>query len=52
VWFKIKQPDFADLEVIKILLGSGEYANSVGRLVVRNPENGAVGEVGSFAVTD
>lgn len=51
-WFKVKQVDFADLELIEVLPGSGKYAESVGRLLVRNPENGALGEVGSFAITD
>jgi len=51
-WFKVKQVDFADLELVEVLPGTGKYSDSVGRLVVRNPENGALGEVGSFAITD
>jgi hypothetical protein len=51
-WFKVKQVDFVDLEVIDILEGEGKYAQSVGRLLVRDPETGGQGEVGSFAITD
>ena len=52
VWFKVKQTDFTDLIVEEIQEGKGKYANSVGRMVVRNPDNQALGEVGSFAITD
>ena len=51
-WLKVKQVDFADLELIEVLEGRGKYQNSVGGMVVRNPENGAIGEIGSFAITD
>lgn len=51
-WFKVKKTDFEDLLVEDILPGSGKYADTVGKLVVRNMDNGAVGEVGSFAITD
>jgi hypothetical protein len=51
-WFKVKKTDFEDLFVDDILPGSGKYADTAGKLVVRNMDNGAVGEVGSFAVTD
>jgi hypothetical protein len=51
-WFKVKQVDFADLVLVEVLPGSGKYADSVGKLVVQNPANGAIGEVGSFAIPD
>jgi hypothetical protein len=44
--------DFADLVLVEVLPGSGKYADSVGKLVVQNPANGAIGEVGSFAIPD
>lgn len=56
-WFKLKQNDFEDMEVVDILPGSGKYGDTVGKFVVRIPEsdsryNGALGEVGSFSITD
>lgn len=51
-WYKIKARDFADFEVIEIQEGEGKYADTVGRFVVKNPVNGAIGEIGSFAITD
>lgn len=51
-WFKVKKTDFEDLQVMEILPGTGKYADTVGKMVVRNPDNGAIGEVGSFAITD
>lgn len=51
-WWKVKPTDHVDLEILEVQAGSGKYANSTGRMVVRNPVNDAVGEIGSFAITD
>jgi hypothetical protein len=51
-WFKIKQTDFEDFEVVGILPGKGKYADSVGKFEVRLPGGTEVGEVGSFSITD
>jgi hypothetical protein len=36
-WFKVKQTDFADFEIVEVLEGRGKYAGSAGKLVVRLP---------------
>jgi hypothetical protein len=51
-WFKVKQTDFHDFEIVEIQEGQGKYHGSVGRFLVRNPSNGALGEVGSLSVPD
>ncbi len=51
-WDKIKMTGFGYFKLKDILPGEGKYANSVGRLVVENTENGARGEVGSLSVPD
>lgn len=51
-WDKIKTTGFGYFKLVDILPGEGKYANSVGRLRVASPENGAEGEVGSLAVPD
>ena len=51
-WDKIKMTGFGYFKLIKVLPGEGKYANSVGRLVVENQENGAQGEVGSLSIDD
>lgn len=51
-WDKLKMTGFHYFKLDEILPGEGKYANSVGRLVVSNPSNGAVGEVGSLSVPD
>lgn len=51
-WDKVKLTGFGYFELVEVLPGEGKYANSVGRLLVRNYENNAVGEVGSLAVPD
>jgi hypothetical protein len=51
-WDKLKVTGFAYFKVKEILPGTGKYADSMGKMVVVNPENGAVGEVGSFSTTD
>lgn len=51
-WDKIKMTGFGYFKLVDVLPGEGKYANSVGRLRVASPENGAEGEVGSLAVPD
>lgn len=51
-WDKIKLTGTHYFELVDIIEGKGKYANSVGALVVRNPENGAIGELGSLGVDD
>lgn len=51
-WDKLKMTGFGYFKLVKVLPGEGKYERSVGRLVVENPSNGAVGEVGSLAVPD
>lgn len=51
-WDKIKMTGFGYFKLHDILPGEGKYVGSVGRLVVENKENGALGEVGSLAVPD
>lgn len=51
-WDKMKMVGFGYFKLHDILPGEGKYVNSVGRLVVQNPENGAIGEVGSLSVPD
>ena len=51
-WDKMKMTGFGYFKLVDILPGEGKYGNSVGRLLVENPENGARGEVGSLAVPD
>lgn len=49
-WDKLKMTGFGYFKLVDVLPGEGKYADSVGRLVVENPENGARGEVGSLSV--
>lgn len=51
-WDKIKMHGFGYFKLVNVLPGEGKYADTVGRLVVENPENGARGEVGSLSVPD
>lgn len=51
-WIKVKRFDLVDLEVAGFVEGSGKYKGSLGAVLVKNPETGAVGEVGSFNLTD
>lgn len=51
-WYKFKRSDEFDLPIEEVLPGSGKYAGSMGRIVVRNPETGELGEVGSFELSD
>ena len=51
-WDKMKMTGFGYFRLREILPGEGKYANTVGRLVVENPINGARGEVGSLSVPD
>jgi hypothetical protein len=65
-WYKVKQTDFVDLEILEIQEGQGKYQESVGRFIVRASDPGqgrsllrserrvqpGTGEVGSFRVTD
>ena len=52
VWYKVKRFDEYDLKLVRMVEGSGKYAGSVGTLVVRSPETGELGEIGSFAISD
>lgn len=51
-WDKIKMTGFGYFELVNVLPGNGKYAHTAGNLVVRNRQNGAIGEVGSFSVPD
>ena len=51
-WFKVKRFDELDLEIVSMVEGAGKYADSLGALVVRSPETGELGEIGSFSIPD
>ena len=50
-WDKMKFTDFHYFRIKSMIPGEGKDANTIGRMEVENLETGAVGEVGSFAVT-
>jgi hypothetical protein len=53
VWFKVKQSDLADFELVQVLPGkSGKFATSAGAIEVRDPATGTTSKVGSFKVND
>jgi hypothetical protein len=52
-WFKVKQSDLADFELVQVLPGAGgKFTTSAGALVVRDPISGTHSRVGSFKVND
>ena len=51
-WPKVKDTDTHDFTIVEILPGDGKFAGTMGFLVIENPETGARGKCGSFAIPD
>jgi hypothetical protein len=52
-WYKVKQSDLADFELVQVLPGNGgKFTTSAGALVVRDPISGTHSRVGSFKVNN